>query len=312
MKKLEIRLKLSDSKKSFTQLESRVISLRLLQLELNEKLKEKKFKVPVHLGLGTEAAVIAISSIIRDGDNLLLTHRNSAFNLAMAEDPASVFLEYKGSELGLASGRLGSMNLVNLSAGIVYSSSILANNISVACGFAYGQKIKGLENLTIVLTGDGGIEEGAFYEGLVFAKSHNLRLLVVVDNNNYSMASQISERRCSIDLSAICESVDIEYLFLNGNDVNSYAQQMALVKAQQQISADPCVVEVNTSLLNQHSGPTPGWPGDSMQVDIKNGLIIKNDLSDPLFVIAERLGRDKFDLFETQLLSKRERALDHE
>jgi len=279
--------------------------LRLIQLELNEKLKDRKYKVPIHLGLGTEAAVVAIASIISNGDNLLLTHRNSAFNLELAEDPASVFLEYEGSEFGLANGRLGSMNLINLRKGIVYSSSILANNISVACGFSYGQKIKKLENLTVVLTGDGAIEEGAFYEGLIFAKSHNLRLLIVVDNNDYSMASRISERRCSIDLSAICESVDVEYLFLAGNDVDSYAKQLASVKTRQQASADPCVVEVSTSLLNQHAGPTPGWPGDSMRVDIKNGLIIKGDSSDPLFVIAERLGQDNFHHFEKQLILKR-------
>ena len=52
--------------------------LRMWQLEINEELKKKRYKVPVHLGLGTEALVVAVSSIVRDNDNLLLTHRTHA------------------------------------------------------------------------------------------------------------------------------------------------------------------------------------------------------------------------------------------
>ena len=87
--------------------------LRLWQMEINEELKKKRFKVPVHLGLGTEALVVAIASVIDIGDNLLLTHRNAAFNLVMAEDPKAVVREYEGLNDGLAFGQLGSMNLVN-------------------------------------------------------------------------------------------------------------------------------------------------------------------------------------------------------
>jgi pyruvate dehydrogenase E1 component alpha subunit len=257
--------------------------------------------VPVHLGLGTEALVVAIASVIHSGDNLLLTHRNAAFNLVLAEDPKAVVREYDGLNDGLAFGRLGSMNLVNPKSGIVYSSSILANNISVACGCAYGQRITQSQNFTVVLTGDGAMEEGAFYEGLVFAKSHQLPLVIVVDNNDYSMASTTSERRCEIDLSLFCKSIGVNYLQLSDNDVQTYVTEFESLRGAVVSSSSPAVVEVKTTLLNQHAGPTPGWPTDPMKVDISDGLVIEEAASDPIFVLREKYGIENFSKFETEL-----------
>ena len=291
----------SGSEKLITSDEMMALKLRQWQMEINEDLKKKRFKVPVHLGLGTEALVVAIASVIQSGDNLLLTHRNAAFNLVLAEDPMAVVREYDGLNDGLAFGRLGSMNLVNPKSGIVYSSSILANNISVACGCAYGQRITQSQNFTVVLTGDGAMEEGAFYEGLVFAKSHQLPLVIVVDNNDYSMASTTSERRCEIDLSQFCKSIGVNYLQLSDNDVQTYVTEFESLRGAVRSSSSPAVVEVKTTLLNQHAGPTPGWPTDSMKVDISYGLVIEEATSDPIFVLREKYGSENFSKFETEL-----------
>ncbi len=288
---------------SMTSEELMALKLRLWQMEINEDLKKKRFKVPVHLGLGTEALVVAIASAIHSGDNLLLTHRNAAFNLVLAEDPRAVVREYDGSDDGLAFGQLGSMNLVNPKSGVVYSSSILANNISVACGCAYGHQISQSQNFSVVLTGDGAMEEGAFYEGLVFAKSHQLPLVIVVDNNDYSMASTTSERRCEIDLLLFCKSIGVDYLQLSDNDVQTYVTEFKGLRDAVRSSSSPAVVEVKTTLLNQHAGPTPGWPTDPMKVDISYGLVIEETASDPIFVLREKYGFKNFSKFETEVSS---------
>ena len=291
----------SGSENLMTSEELMALKLRFWQMEINEDLKKKRFKVPVHLGLGTEALVVAIASVIHPGDNLLLTHRNAAFNLVLAEDPRAVVREYDGSDDGLAFGQLGSMNLVNPKSGVVYSSSILANNISVACGCAYGHLISQSQNFSVVLTGDGAMEEGAFYEGLVFAKSHQLPLVIVVDNNDYSMASTTSERRCEIDLSLFCKSIGVNYLQLSNNDVQTYVTEFKSLRGAVRSSSSPAVVEVKTTLLNQHAGPTPGWPTDPMKVEISLGLVIEETASDPIFVLRKKYGIKDFSRFETEL-----------
>ena len=274
-------------------------------MEINEELKKKRFKVPVHLGLGTEALVVAVSSIIDDKDNLLLTHRNAAYNLVRATDPMNVVHEYELSRSGAAFGQLGSMNLSIPKSGVVYASSILGNNVSVACGFAYGQRMSDNNSITVVLTGDGAMEEGAFYEGLVFAKSHELPLILIVDNNDYSMASAISQRRCSINLELFCKSIGINYLMLGGNDVNAYVKDLEEASNLVRTNSSPIVVEVQTTLLNQHAGSTPGWPTDPMQVHLSAGLVIVEDKSDPVFVLKEKYGIDAFSKVESEVLSNK-------
>ena len=274
-------------------------------MEINEELKKKRFKVPVHLGLGTEALVVAVSSIIDDEDNLLLTHRNAAYNLVRATDPMNVVHEYELSRSGAAFGQLGSMNLSIPESGVVYASSILGNNVSVACGFAYGQRMSDNNSITVVLTGDGAMEEGAFYEGLVFAKSHELPLILIVDNNDYSMASAISQRRCSINLELFCKSIGINYLMLGGNDVNAYVKDLEEASSLVRTNSSPIVVEAQTTLLNQHAGSTPGWPSDPMQVHLSAGLVIVEDKSDPVFVLKEKHGKDAFSKVESEVLSNK-------
>ena len=149
------------------------------------------------------------------------------------------------------------------------------------------------------------MEEGAFYEGLVFAKSHQLPLVIVVDNNDYSMASTTSERRCDIDLLQFCKSIGINYLQLAGNDVQTYVAEFKTLAGIVKTTMTPAVVEVKTTLLNQHAGPTPGWPSDLMQVDISRGLVIEETASDPIFVLRERYGIEIFSKFETELVSEK-------
>ena len=278
------------------------LKLRFWQMEINERLKKSSFKIPVHLGLGTEALVVAVDKAMKANDNLLLTHRNAAFNLIRAINPKSVTHEYEGLRNGFALGHLGSMNLANPERGIVYSSSILANNISVACGFAFGQRFSNNNSVTIVLTGDGAIEEGAFYEGLIFARSHNLPLIVIIDNNNYSMASMIHERRCEIEFSEFCKSIDVNYLRLESNDVQAYSSEICASRELSEVTKTPLVIEANTSLLNQHAGPTPGWPTDTMQVDFRNGLVILENSNDPIFLIKQKYGQNYFSSIESEIL----------
>jgi len=280
------------------------VQLRHWQMLINEELKRKKFRIPIHLGLGTEAVAAAVSAAMASGDKLLLTHRNIAYNLARSRNPKAVVDEYEMKASGMASGRLGSMNLSNPEAGVVYSSSILANNISVSCGFAYAQKIAADRSITFALTGDGAIEEGAFYEGLVFARASRLPLMVIIDNNNYSMASKISERRNEIDFEKLCLSIGIKFLGLDGNSIPDYVSALKDAKNDLLENDRPVLVEVKTSLLNQHAGATPGWPGDPMKVEISNGLIIAEDMTDPIYVIKKKYGYKLFNDIEAKEMSE--------
>src|SRR3989338_619071 len=281
-----------------------LLRLRYWQLILNEELKKKTFKIPVHVAMGHEAIAVAVSHAMTSSDQLVLSHRNMVYNLVRLGSLKPIYDEYKLSPGGIAEGKLGSMNLANPHHGVAYSSSILGNNVSIACGLALGNQMLARDGILIVLLGDGAIEEGPFYEGLIFAKSHRLKVLFLVENNNYSMASTIQERRCPIALKSLCEAVDISYKQLFGDDVVQYLEILTELRRTVDQS-EPACIEVHLVTHNQHAGPTPGWPTDPKKISIENGLVIEQTVHDPVFVVQESLSAGQFQELSAQILSEK-------
>jgi len=286
-------------------LELEMIRLRHWQHIMNEDLKKKLFQIPIHVAFGSEAIAVSVSNVMTGNDQLVLTHRNMAYNLARAGALKPVYEEYKLSQAGVSRGRMGSMNMVNPARGVVYSSSILGNNLSVACGLALAKRVNGDPGVVIVTTGDGAMEEGGFYEALVFAKSQRLKLMIIVENNNHSMSSTIEQRRCNIAIDRMCQAVDVRYTFLSSNDVFEYVLALSQFRAETVEQARPVCVEARLALMNQHAGPTPGWPTDPMNVDIKNGLVVREASEDPLYVLRETMGEHAFRDVADQVASER-------
>jgi TPP-dependent pyruvate/acetoin dehydrogenase alpha subunit len=267
---------------------------------LNERLKVAPFRIPVHLAIGHEAIAVAADHALEDGDQLALTHRNVAFHLARAKTLEPVVAEYEGRPDGLCGGGLGSMNLIHPRRGVVYTSSILANNLPVACGLAWAHKLRGSGSVVFVSTGDGAMEEGAFFETLVFARSHGLPLVILVENNDHSLASTIGERRSEIHLSGLCGSVSVSYARLSGNRADRYAAELRNARAEAAGGLPVCVEVMVTTQCN-HAGPTPGWATDWKSIDIGKGLVIEHSERDPAWVSRQVMGESVYEDFAASL-----------
>jgi len=70
--------------------------------------------------------------------------------------------------------------------GIEFHSGSLGHNLSVAAGVAYDCKLKVITNKIVVIVGDGELNEGSMWEGLLVANAYKLdNLLIVVDRNQF-------------------------------------------------------------------------------------------------------------------------------
>ena len=237
-----------------------ILRIRLSQILINELNKNGSFKCPVHLGLGHESIAVAVSSIMHEDDWLLVSHRNVHYSLARTNSLKVKIDEYLLKDTGEAGGQLGCMNLYNESAAILYASSVLGNQLCVTTGVALGNKIKNVNGLAIVIIGDGGMEEGSFYESLVFMKTCSAPAIVIVENNGWSLGTQIHERRCNIDLKKYTDSLDISYDNLSGNDPYLYIDMLEEVREKAMKNCSPCVVEVNLRTLGDWSMETEEFP----------------------------------------------------
>lgn len=273
-----------------------VIRVRLCQMIINEKYKNGAFRIPIHLALGHEAIAVAVDKNMKDGDQLVLTHRNIHYNFARNKSLKRQLDEYLLKENGLAKGFLGSMNLANKERGLVYTSSILGNNLAVSAGLAMAHKVKNSKGIVFVVTGDGAIEEGSFYETMLFLKSNGLGVVIVVENNGWSLATKIDERRCSINLEKFAASFEIGYILLNGNDVYKYLNKIMEIREYVFKNKTPFCIEVNLSSLggyyvktnehpvgryvNYHAGPAP-------EISLNKWPVIEQSDNDPVYVLCK-------------------------
>jgi len=272
---------------------------------INEDYKKNRFKIPIHLALGHEAIATAVSQIMEENDKLVLSHRNVAYNLARIGKLKPILDEYYLKPSGLVNGKTGSMNLTNMKKGIIYSSSILGNNFSVGTGIAMGEKLRSEGGITIVLAGDGSIEEGSFHESLLMLKSLELSALVVVENNEWSMSTKISDRRHSIDLDKFATAYDIKYVKISGNDPNNYIKTLYDLKQISLKEKSPVLIEVMVTTIGEWKLKTPEFPdgkmvnyhaGPAPTVDLEKGnLKILDDPRDPIFVLEKQVGSKKIE-----------------
>lgn len=72
--------------------------------------------------------------------------------------------------------------------GVEHSTGALGHGLNVAVGCAFGMKINNITNeKVLVLCGDGEIQEGSIWEGLMFAVHNKLNnLCILIDNNKIS------------------------------------------------------------------------------------------------------------------------------
>jgi hypothetical protein len=62
-------------------------------------------------------------------------------------------------------------------------------------------------------------------------------------------------------------------------------------------------VEVTVPIYNQHAGPTPGFPGDPMVIELAAGLVLGPTGEDPVAGIREEFGIE-FGALASDLLAE--------
>ena len=127
-----------------------------------------------------------------------------------------------------------------------------STSVSLACGLAKGRDLCGKEGNVIAVIGDGSLSGGEALEGLDFAVELESNLIIVVNDNDMSIAENhgglyenLKELRES-NGTAECNlfrAMGLDYVYVNeGNDVEALIEAFSKVKD----SKKPVVVHINT------------------------------------------------------------------
>lgn len=127
-----------------------------------------------------------------------------------------------------------------------------STSVSLACGLAKGRDLKGDNENIIAVIGDGSLSGGEALEGLDFASELNSNLIIVVNDNDMSIAENhgglyknLKQLR-DTDGKSECnlfKSMGLDYVFVkDGNDIDSLITAFEQVKD----STYPVVVHICT------------------------------------------------------------------
>ena len=87
----------------------------------------------------------------------------------------------------------------------------------------FRKKINNKQGISIIITGDGAIEEGTFYESLLMASSLNLSVLFIIENNEWSLGTSINERGYIIEKLSASFNIGFKKLW---NDLSNYLENL--------------------------------------------------------------------------------------
>ena len=234
----------------------KMLSIRIAEEEIAKYYLENKVMSFVHFCVGQEAVAVGVCNALEKEDRVMGNHRSHGHYLAKGGNLKKMICELLGKEDGLAKGKGGSMHMIDKSVNFIGSTPILGSAVPLANGSSFEQKYSAKKNITAVFCGDGAFEEGVVYETLNLAALFNLPLLLVVENNLYSVNSKMRDRRSAKhNTEQIVTGFGVEYIKADGNDYQDVFNKSKRLVEKIKNGEGPAVLECITYRHMAHSAP---------------------------------------------------------
>ena len=131
--------------------------------------------------------------------------------------------------------------------GIDASTGSLGQGISLACGFALGNRMKKKDVVTYAILGDGELQEGQVWEAVQFAAHRALdRLVIIVDNNGAQLDGKVEQISRQFDLRSKFDSFGCRTHEAIGYDVEQISGALTAIRDRETECDRPQVLILNT------------------------------------------------------------------
>src|SRR2546427_3673603 len=173
----------------------------------------------VYIGKGQEAVSVASGLLLEKGDIFAPLIRDQAGRSAFGEPLLDVTRTYLGSRLGPMRGRDGNIHRGHPRNNELAMISHLGAMISVTVGTLMAKRSKGEKNFVgLACIGEGGMQTGAFHEGMNIAAVEQAPLVIVATNNHFGYSTPNDRAFASHDLVDRAIGYGFEGYSLDGTD----------------------------------------------------------------------------------------------
>ena len=232
-----------------------MLRIRRVEERVATRYSEQQMRCPVHLCIGQEAIAVGVCAALAKSDWCFSNHRAHGHYLAKGGDLPRMIAEFYGSDLGCSKGRGGSMHLIDLSAGFLGSTPIVGGTVPLAVGAALTSKLQNLGKVVAVFFGDGCFEEGVVHEAMNFSVLHQLPILFICENNNFSVYTPLDQRQSKRKIFEIARAHGLAAAFGDGNDVRMIEQLVRQAVDNARNGMGPQFLELETYRWLEHCGP---------------------------------------------------------
>jgi len=157
---------------------------------------------------------------------------------------------------GCASGKGGSMHLIDLSVNFLGCVPIVGSTIPIGVGASFGAMLQDRSAVTVIFFGDAATETGVFHESVNFAAIHRLPVLFVCENNLYSVNTPLAERQpANRTITELVRGHGIKTSQHDGQLVEVVDAAAAETIAHLRTKGGPALLEFMTYRWLEHCGP---------------------------------------------------------
>lgn len=215
---------------------------------------QRQGRIPFYLAsLGEEAASIGSAAALKTQDMIFAQYREQGA-LRLRGFTAEQFMDQCFSnERDLGQGRQMPIHYGSRELNYMTISSPLATQIPQAAGYAYGQKLQGLDAVTICYFGEGAASEGDFHAGLNMAAVLNCPVIFLCRNNGYAISTPSAEQFKGDGVASRGIGYGVPTIRVDGNDLLAVYRATELAREQALSREGPVLIEAMSYRLGAHS-----------------------------------------------------------
>jgi TPP-dependent pyruvate/acetoin dehydrogenase alpha subunit len=207
----------------------------------------------VYIGKGQEAVSVACGLFLQKGDIFGPLIRDQAGRSAFGEPLLDVTRTYLGSRLGPMRGRDGNIHRGRPRDNHLAMVSHLGAMISVTVGALIAKRFNGEKKFVgLACIGEGGMQTGAFHEGMNIAAVEQVPLVVVATNNHYAYSTPNDREFACHDLLDRAIGYGFEGYSLDGTDLGACLDVIGSTVKRARAGRPPQLVVASLLRLSGH------------------------------------------------------------
>ncbi len=229
----------------------RMMLIREMEHKIESLFSQGLLRGTTHCCIGQEAVPAAMSYLIDiNRDYLCSGHRAHGLSMMMTMKPETLLGEIMGKPFGMAKGLGGSQHVYYKN---YFTNGITGGMATIATGIACALKQEKTEAISVVVFGDGAMNEGYVLEAFNLAAEMKLPVLYILENNGYAMSTPVETANPFVVFEDRVKGFALPYTRVEASDFDNLYSVLETAVKKVRETREPQFVEVLTHRFCGHS-----------------------------------------------------------